>query len=287
MTVRWLVLASWVVAAACGGKLDSGTDGGGGDASTTGVCCPPSTSPGCCMSFGGWSSLGTCGAACDGMPTPDTPGWKQLTDAHGCKYWQQPANATSFCGGVLVDASPPPPACPTPADVSTFTPPAFVPPAVHKGACTSQQIQDLYVACFASSAPATTCQAFQQSNPGCMACVMTPPSSPGPMVQQSASIVTLNVAGCVAIVTSDSSPTGCAARVQANLDCEGAACDAQCPVVDAQSLQLYEQCTQSAETGGCSTYAQAQCALDGGLGQCAVPDFKTGYFDIVPLFCGP
>ncbi len=73
------------------------------------------------------------------------------------------------------------------------------------------------------------------------------------------------------------------------MDCEEAACDAQCPVVDQQSFQLYEQCTQSAEAGGCSKYAQALCSIDGGAaGQCeAVTDFQTGYVYIASLFCGP
>jgi hypothetical protein len=284
---RWPLLVGVVIATACGGKVDvatdGGADGGGGDVATSGMCCPPSPSPGCCMSFGGWAPF--CGTVCDGMPTPDTPGWKQLTDAHGCTYWQPPANATTTCGGVLIDASPPPPSCPTPADVSTFTAPAFTPPAVKKGACTDQQIQDLYAACFASNA--TACNSFEQNNAACAACVMTTPNAPGPLVQQSNGIVALNVAGCVAIVTGDSSSTSCAAGVQANFDCEGAACDAQCPVVDQPSFQLYQQCTQAAEAGGCSKYAQAQCGLDAGASQCAVQDFKDGFFAIVPLLCGP
>ena len=240
------------------------------------------------MDFGGWSTFLQCpGTVCDGMPSPDTPGWTLSTDSHGCKVWQLPPSTGPVCGSLPPDAAPPPPICPTPADVSSFTPPAFTPPVVHKGACTSQQIQDLYTACFSGSS--TQCSTFTQANQTCASCVMTTPQSPGPLVAVSTGIIELNIAGCVAIVTGDSSSTSCAARIQANQDCEGAACNAQCPVSDSQSFQDYQKCIQTAEAGGCSKYAQAECALDAGASaQCTgFVAFQTGYDYMAPLFCGP
>ncbi len=132
------------------------------------------------------------------------------------------------------------------------------------------------------------CGCFQQANTARTSCVLTKPQAPGPLVAIGTALVELNVPGCVAIVTGDSSPSSCAARLQTAGDCEGAACLAQCPIVDTQSFQQYQQCTQSAASGGCSKYVTAECALDGGAAaQCDVVDFQTAYTNIVPLFCGP
>ncbi len=281
------LLAAVIVAgvfAACGGKIEGAVDGG------SGWCCNPSAVPSCCMSIGGYTEVRNCVPVCDGIPTPDTPGWTLGTDAHGCKTWQQPANATNYCGGVVVDASPPPPpapTCPTPADVSQWTAPPFIPPVVQKGSCTSQQIQDLFNACFSPTNNQTQCNSFQQANAACVSCALTKPQAPGPLVEGTA-LVTLNIPGCIAIVTGDASPSSCAARLQTVDACEEAACAAQCPVTDAQSFQQYVQCTQTAASGGCKTYVGAECAIDGGAaGQCLVSDFQTGFMTLVPLFCGP
>jgi hypothetical protein len=74
----------------------------GPDAPDANACCPISEHPSCCMDYGGSpSTIGGCSAACDGMATPDDPGWKRSTDAKGCPIWIEPKNPVARCGGVF------------------------------------------------------------------------------------------------------------------------------------------------------------------------------------------
>lgn len=290
--MRWVIapLAALVVVASCGGKVDAPSDAG--DAApdappTSGFCCPPDPSPNCCMHFGGFSESGTCAEACDGMPVPSAPGWHQVTDSHGCSTWIAPTSGP-ICGAPL-----PPPdagvAC-APADVSGFVPSPVHPYFDHAGVCSSQQLSDYYAACFSSSANAQQCNAFTTQNQACVSCMMTSRTSAtwGTLLADPSSpIVDLDIAGCVAIVSGDSSSTSCAQKLDDVAQCESAACAANCPVTDGASFQAYTQCVQAADAGGCAKFVSAECSWDAGaLATCEVTDFQAGYQTFAPLFCG-
>ena len=90
------------------------TDDSGTSAEAGGQCCPPSSTPACCMEYGGWSPGASCGKVCDGMPLATDPGWKLGTDDRGCAVWTNPNDrfcdgtsnpSSKYCGGVReVDA---------------------------------------------------------------------------------------------------------------------------------------------------------------------------------------
>lgn len=95
-------------AAACtGGPATDAADGPSGGAEAD-KCCPPASGPACCMDYGGSRKNGACARVCDGMPTPDDPGWKLGTDSEGCPVWTNPNDHfrggtsnpdSSYCGG--------------------------------------------------------------------------------------------------------------------------------------------------------------------------------------------
>ncbi len=275
-----------IVAASCGGKINDGSDAGDGghgdDVSVSGQCCPPSAQPNCCMSFGGWSE-GGCKTVCDGMPTPNEPGWHQATDSHGCLAWVAPTNATNICF-----QKPPPPdaggACP-PASVNAWSPQIDPPFFDHAGACSAQLIADIDAACFSSS-PTSQCQTLMTQNPKCQACLITPRTSStwGALIALGSGTIELDVAGCL----SNLGNASCAQSASDLGQCEDASCG-QCQVTDQQSLNDYVQCVQTADATGCAKFVAAQCAgLDAGAyAQCYPVDFQSGFMTYATLFCGP
>jgi hypothetical protein len=162
------------------------------------------------------------------------------------------------------DASvvPPAPSC-APDSVSGFTP-TWHPPKRVAGACTAAQIQTVLDCTLDPNADATTCKSVlaDAANKDCIACAMTESTDAthGPLVMGNG-IVSINVAGCVALKTSDVTATGCGAKYDALGECSAFACEATCPVVDDASFADYTQCTAAAEAAGCASYAtDAACA---------------------------
>jgi hypothetical protein len=65
-------------------------------------CCEPSPEPDCCMNYGGPGTVANnaCGTTCDGMPTPNEPGWNIVINDSGCVSWEEPrAGSTKDCCG--------------------------------------------------------------------------------------------------------------------------------------------------------------------------------------------
>ena len=203
MRGKAFIFVALVVAASCGGKIGDGADAGGdgsSDVSTQGQCCPMSSQPGCCMSYGGYAEGGGCSTVCDGMPSPNDPGWHQSTDAHGCPIWVEPTNPQSFCG-----PQPPPPvdaggACP-PQSLGAWSPQVDPPFFAHANVCSTQLIAELYASCFdANTQNQSNCQALMTQNPTCQQCLITPRTASkwGAMLSLANGLLELDVAGCIA-----------------------------------------------------------------------------------------
>lgn len=171
-----------------------------------------------------------------------------------------------------------------PVDVSTFTASWKGPNALHQNACTSTQLAAVVAACATDGFDPTNCATVKQANLGCATCLITDESAAtyGPIVTNNAG-VSLNIAGCVAAVTSTGA-SGCGGKVQAATQCEEAACDAVCPITDATSSSAYDQCHSDAQAGGCAAYDAATSCLDteladdGGAAACN-PVVTNGTFD--------
>lgn len=228
----------------------------------------------------------------------------------GCADWESQKDGGSDAGGPATDAghhdsgggggwgdsgSPSPtdsgardggPAC-GPQSVSTFTPTWHPPAPAHRGDCTAQQLTDFYNACFGPSATSSTCSAFMNApadaGPSCARCAMSQVSdSTYSAVVSSSNLSWINVSGCIDVL--DPGALSCAQSVQANDQCEFAACGS-CGAA-------YDTCTAAADQGGCKPYATAAACSEaladaGAVSPCIAPDFASAFVKVGMVFCGP
>jgi MYXO-CTERM domain-containing protein len=194
--------------------------------------------------------------------------------------------------------------CPTPAVETGFTPAAYVHAVPHQNACSQQLIDDYYTLCLASTATAQSCAPFT-NNPdaahqACAACIVTPStaSAYGPVIQATYGnfiVSTPNLGGCIEIL--DPSGLACATKLQDRDDCDNAACDTQCPIVDSASFAQWQTCLTNADDAAtsCQSFFQATSCVDseepdGGVAAAcfttvANPQFGDDYAAIAPVFC--
>ena len=268
------------LSAACGGKSgdDANAVDGGGDA-TSGdgtLCCPPSASPACCMAYGGAAQSAGCLQVCDGMASPSDPGWHLGTDSSGCAVWIPPPNPTSVCGQVNV--------CSPDLDAG-FTPAPMHPPRVIKGACTAQQVDDYFKSCLT---PSGNCATFTNANATCVSCLTSKDSDPtwGPAVTQTGNGgLFFNAAGCIAVLTGDSSPSSCAQGMQEGSECAQASCE-QC----ATGAVALQQCVDEATSTVCASWS-TPCDTDAGYySECVLlgeDNAEESWNVISTVMCGP
>ncbi|GEM_PF-6596672 len=179
-----------------------------------------------------------------------------------------------------------------PGDTSGFMP-SWVPPVSDPNACTDVQIKDFFANCFDAKTRSTmACQAWIKvpANNTCFGCLDTSDTATqyGVLVEHKG-YVTVNVAGCEAVVTKDSSSTGCAAKLAAENDCTHYACETNCPITtDPQSFPDFQNCLNNAPKTTCKAFVAALCS-DAGVdlsvctGYKGFPDY---YFGIAPIMCG-
>ncbi|HEY1960238.1 MAG TPA: hypothetical protein VGH28_31730 [Polyangiaceae bacterium] len=184
--------------------------------------------------------------------------------------------------------------CPTPnptIDTSAIT---WVPPITpDPTACSDVQIAAFFDGCFGPQKSTSACQGFENANANanCLKCLITNQnaSAYGALIAIGG-IDYANTSGCIAILSGDSSATGCGAKAQSVLDCESLACADQCAVTDDASLQLYDQCTSAADQAVCKSYVDGQCDLTdaGAVNSICLnqPDFEHYYDALAPIFCG-
>jgi hypothetical protein len=184
-----------------------------------------------------------------------------------------------------------------PGDVQTYVAERYRPAtAMYQGVCTRDQITGFYEACLVGpDASTSSCAAFMDpdaSTGACAACILTPESASayGPLIDHGG-FITPNVGGCIELTDPNGLP--CAKAQQALLGCELLACEANCPVHDKDTRNLYDMCASMADTAGCQAFAsKAACAADSGTSTiCMAPTFEAfyglpGMAGVVSLFCG-
>jgi hypothetical protein len=220
-----------------------------------------------------------------------TSGGPDLTAAAG-----PPEIDASFGGSSNSNATDGASSC-HPSDVQALQG-TYQPAAVPSGACLGADgggvWEDFFEACLGPDKSDAKCDAYKEtpSNAACAACVLTPYTADqlGPILSFG-EFVGGNVAGCIEVTSPRELP--CAQAVQALSDCEDAACQANCPVTDPQSLMERQNCASQADQMGlCFSLSQKASACraaeaDGGLASpCMNVGFKAFYDVVVPLFCG-
>ena len=186
-----------------------------------------------------------------------------------------------------------------PGDVSTFMPSWKPPTPFNQARCTNTQI-NAFVDCLNGKPDAATCKTFtgDAANKSCLQCADTPATAAkyGPLVSGTVTIQ-VNVSGCIANATGDTSATGCGAKVLANSQCEQAACEANCPVsasdTGAEFMALLA-CQTKSDTSSCKTFAAAATCSDALVGDGGVANkcdlvgasFAENAVQMIKLFCG-
>ncbi len=191
------------------------------------------------------------------------------------------------------------PGC-VPATTIDTTQVTWVPPITpNPNACSDAQVQGYYNACFSSTSSSTTCNAFQSNaaNATCLGCLVSTAGSStsyGGLILYG-KVYWANQGGCISILTGDTSATSCGAKQEAVLVCDELACSNNCPVTDSTSLQAYQACTGTANSGVCKPYVDAVCDLadsgaDGAAAaqtDCLDPtSFQAYVTSMAAVFCG-
>jgi hypothetical protein len=184
--------------------------------------------------------------------------------------------------------------CPTPADMSSWKPPAYVPAKHQPGACSAQQISDFDKNCLnASSKSTAACDAFRTASATCVSCLVTTTLTDatwGPLVVDNGTYQG-NIGGCLELAAPGNA--SCAQAQQAMERCAHAACDGPCPVTDQASFSAFQQCVNTADQEACSQYVTAANCLttiDASAAAACIPSqnesFDTLYMALAPFFCG-
>jgi hypothetical protein len=179
--------------------------------------------------------------------------------------------------------------CPTPADVSSWMPPAFHAPKTSSSACTAKDIADYDTACLNNmTRTSADCTAFTMAHPSCVSCLESKSTDTtwGPIVTFSG-VINVNLAGCLALL--DPAGASCAQKVQEYDECVHTACDGVCAVTSPQTFALWKQCRDTATAQACNPYEQAaSCISTDDAGTLCNPPggFDAAFLAVAPIFCG-
>jgi hypothetical protein len=315
-----VLLLSALASAAC---EKSGTIAGGyvpPDASTGPVACvfdelDTFTCPGISLAPPLWTGkcvdADDCGKRVSGTTT--TAGCEQATKYRNVQEVSMSCGAWEEEGGLLpVVDSGSPPVC-APGAVTGFAP-KWHPPRAHTTACTKVQI-DAYLQCLNDAAttpsPASCAEwsgALSASDQACLTCLSSNESDAtyGPLVLLPTEEL-INVAGCIALAEGKTDGSGCGGALQADEQCQRAACFPICVMTSPSERSAEQECEAQANKlpddagagGACAAFVPpAECAgaiqlHDAGTAaerQCLGGDAGAGdtQFEAVALaFCGP
>jgi len=185
--------------------------------------------------------------------------------------------------------------CPTPADISSWKPSAFIPPKTSPGACSASDFTGYDAACLeATTSSSAGCTSFQMANPACNACLNSNSTDAtwGPLVNWSG-VVDINLGGCLQLVAP--SEAACALAAETADACPHVACDAVCPVTqsNASSFSEWQQCARQASADACVPFiSQSSCLATDEAAADTVCDvspsatFDALFLQIAPIFCG-
>lgn len=189
-------------------------------------------------------------------------------------------------------------ACP-PGSVAAFTPTWKPPKPLHSGACSLADAELTVDCAFDPNAKQSTCDALfaDAGSSACTLCVLTDDfdTSYGPIVMHGA-YAALNLGGCIAQASGDTTASSCGAKVQAIAECQQFACTA-CPdpSTSAKAMSDYLKCQSSALTTACGAFAKAGSCADpliapGGSAEICASG-KNTFLDrarvLARLFCAP
>lgn len=187
--------------------------------------------------------------------------------------------------------------CPSPGDVSGFSPTWKPPTGAHQGKCSPALIDQFYQDCLSTNG-GQTCTSFgsgsDPAHQACAACIMSQfgDAQWGPLVY-SANLIDTNEAGCIALL--DPSLLTCAQAVEADMECQHAACDPVCGGGSDSTFDQWVTCSAAANACGsvCASYfAAADCvkkiaASTSPAKPCLVGQtFADFYYATAGVFCG-
>jgi hypothetical protein len=188
--------------------------------------------------------------------------------------------------------------CP-PEDVSNFSPTWKPPKALHAGLCSKSQAELVVDCAFDPNTNPAACDALMNDagSSACTLCVLTDDfdSTYGPLVLKAGGYAVLNLGGCIASLSGNTTATSCGAKVQAINDCQEYACTSCTdPSTSPKAMADYLQCQKAAESAQCGSYVSAaSCAdaliqPDAAAGECASGSntFLDRAHALARLFCG-
>ena len=204
----------------------------------------------------------------------------------GCLGRQQPRGKAPEPGVHNATNTPRIPAC-QPQALGDWQPQWVPPTAATPDACSDAQIDGSFRACASTKRSDAACDAFNNDpeNLACVRCLLSDVRAPsyGPVIVRPRSAL-VNTPGCIAHLDGDSSGAGCAAKKQAALACEYAACSGPCGAE--WSLPFY-RCIGEADRTVCRTYVEAaSCSQRAEYARCAFPTYGLFYSGIAKLWCG-
>jgi hypothetical protein len=205
----------------------------------------------------------------------------------------RPDRVTSSGDGSTNDAGP----CTPQAVAKPTEPTPAYKPYRKEAACSDAQLQGFYTACVDDNATSATCQSWEDNNPACDACLITPGTAAnwGPIIGIGRGDAPFNIAGCFGITLNEgASTTGCGAARWAFDRCLRSACPlANCFADINNTTQAeeaaYQQCTNDAadeNTGVCKAATVAlntACAALDNDAMAAVLDQNCALGDNVSL----
>jgi hypothetical protein len=176
--------------------------------------------------------------------------------------------------------------------------PTWKPPIVSPTACKTADLTAYAAACLGQPYDPTKCDAFKAGSATCAACVESDSAAAqlAPVLwHDGRTYFTLNIAGCIAIESGDTTGAGCAAAYQAIIACKELSCDS-CFSIQSPTFQTFAACEQAAGSGVCGTYGVTEsqkCATvrDAGAPTSACFPGATDttvdlFMKIAPHFCG-
>ncbi|MGO9714781.1 MAG: hypothetical protein ACLQBL_38400 [Polyangiaceae bacterium] len=221
----------------------------------------------------------TCSTRVNGTSTSDgcqeTTQYQNVTEiTTTCAAWQ-----ATDAGLPTLDSGPLPVCAPGP--VTSFTP-TWHPPRTPTSSCTSTQI-DSYLECLDDAATMSnppSCAEWSgqlsSTDATCLTCLISNETDAqyGPLVLLPTETL-INVAGCIALAEGKVDGSGCGGALQADEQCQFAACLPSCVTDTTSQIAAAVACEAQANTVGvdagangvCATYAtKASCAASMELG---------------------
>jgi hypothetical protein len=265
-----------------GGGNPSGNSGGGADAGATLACafdeldtfaCPDLT-----LASAGWTGKCVDNDDCGGRvsATVASAGCQETTTYANVQRLPTSCATWKAGGGAVpaVDDAGAPAVC-APGAVTSFSP-TWHPPRPKSTSCDATQIGS-YIQCLTDSQttlnPASCAEwngALSSADLACLGCLRSNEGDPsyGPLVFLPTELL-INLAGCIALAEGKADGSGCGGALQADEECQRAACLPSCPTGTSAQAVAEQSCeTQAnalpgdASTGGvCAAYVQAaECA---------------------------